>query len=68
MLTVTQAAQKCGVPEARIRRAIKSDSIPARKFGSCWAVEPDDLERWFESFKKTRAGSEEIARSKGGDV
>jgi excisionase family DNA binding protein len=44
-LTTAQAAEKLGITERGVRNLIESGTLPARKLGKQWFIDPADLKR-----------------------
>lgn len=47
-LTTTQAARRCGISAASIRRACAAGTLPAVKLGKTWLIKPDALQKWVD--------------------
>ncbi len=48
LLTLPEAARVADCPESRIRKAIRSGALPARKFGVAYAIRSQDLSEYLE--------------------
>ena len=55
-LTTTQAARRCGISAASIRRACAAGTLPAVKLGKTWLIKPDALQRWVDDPALHRTG------------
>lgn len=45
-LTTAQAAQRLGIAERSVRRAIQAGRLPATLLGSRWVLDPEDVEHY----------------------
>jgi excisionase family DNA binding protein len=50
MLTVQEAADQANVQAGSIRRAIADGSLPARKLGRRWLIDPEQLTKWLRDW------------------
>lgn len=50
LLSLEEAGAMSNVSVARLRVAIKSSQLPARRIGRGYRVRPDDLRRWVDGF------------------
>jgi excisionase family DNA binding protein len=46
LLSTSEAAQRAGITERGMRKAIERGRLQARRLGRDWFVQADDLERW----------------------
>lgn len=55
-LTTTQAARRCGISAASIRRACAAGTLPAEKIGKTWLITPAALQKWVDDPALHRTG------------